>query len=81
MSALDARIRKLAREEAERLSADAPAAVLESPGPDRVAALEKEMAELRGDLKRAYARLDALTPAETDERPAARRTRKTAGSE
>lgn len=52
MSALDARIRKLAREEAERLSADAPAAVLQTTGPDRLDALEKEVADLRARLEK-----------------------------
>ena len=51
-SPLDARIRKLAREEAEALSVAAPAAVLETSGPDRVTALEKEMADLRARLEK-----------------------------
>lgn len=50
MSALDARIRKLAREEAERVAA--PAAVSETSGPDRLDALEKEVADLRARLEK-----------------------------
>jgi len=50
VSALDARIRKLAREEAEALAGTAPAAALGTSGPDRVAALEKEVADLRSRL-------------------------------
>lgn len=75
-SPLDARIRRLAREEAERVNTGTPAAA--ASGPDRLATLEKEVAELRGDLKRAYARIDALSPAGPEETPPARRTRKTA---
>lgn len=52
MSALDARIRRLAREEAESLTGAAPAAVQETSGPDRVAELEKEVAELRARLEK-----------------------------
>lgn len=52
MSALDARIRRLAREEAESLTGAAPAAALESSGPDRVAELEKEVADLRARLEK-----------------------------
>lgn len=52
MSALDARIRKLAREEAEALTGAPPATVLETTGPDRVAELEKEVADLRARLEK-----------------------------
>ena len=51
MSALDARIRKLAREEAEALTGAPPATGLETTGPDRLAALEKEVADLRARLE------------------------------
>jgi hypothetical protein len=52
MSALDARIRRLAREEAEALAGGAPAAVLETTGPDRLTELEKEVADLRARLEK-----------------------------
>lgn len=77
MSVLDARIRRLAREELERTTATGPVAAA-GPDSDRLASLEKEVAELRGDLKRAYARIDALSPAGPEEKSPARRTRKTA---
>lgn len=83
MSALDARIRKLAREEAEALSGAAPATVRETSGPDRLTALENEVADLRGALKDVLARLDTLSanaPAQ-EEKPPARRTRKAAGTD
>lgn len=79
-SPLDGRIRKMAREEALALADAAPAAA-NGVDPDRVAALEKEVADLRGAVKTLYARLDALEPAtgqtvQEETRPAARRTRK-----
>lgn len=78
-SPLDGRIRKLAREEAIAL-ASAPPAAANSVDPDRVAALEVEVADLRGAVKTLYTRLDAMESAtgQTDQeaRPAARRTRK-----
>ncbi|KAF2774699.1 hypothetical protein [Streptomyces sp. OM5714] len=83
MSALDARIRRLAREEAEALTGAAPAAVLDASGPDRLTALEKEVADLRGALKDAFARLDTLSAnaSAPDEKPTTRRTRKAAGTD
>lgn len=51
-SPLDARIRKLAREEAEGVANSAPAAVLETSGPDRLAELEKEVTDLRTRLEK-----------------------------
>lgn len=67
-SPLDARIRRLAREEL-----GSPAAASDST--DRVTALEKEVADLRS-------RLDALEQAAgQEEKPVARRTRKAADTE
>lgn len=81
MSALDGRIRHLAREEATALLGVATPAPVAEDG-DRVGALEKEVADLRGAVKRAFDRLDALDrTAGTEEqvsKPTARRTRKTA---
>lgn len=67
MSALDARIRRLAREEFETGGSTTPA----SDGSDRVAELEKEVADLR-------ARLEKLEAAAT---PAARRTARKEGGD
>jgi uncharacterized protein YceH (UPF0502 family) len=68
VSALDARIRRLAREEIE--AGGSTAATADSP--DRVAELEKEVAELRTRLEKLEA---------TSSTPAAKRTpRKTAES-
>lgn len=76
-SPLDGRIRKMAREEAIAL-AEAAQATANSVDPDRIAALEKEVAELRAIVQRLDARLDAIEKAtgQTDQeaRPAARRT-------
>ena len=52
MSVLDERIRRIAREEAEQHSQHAPAEVLETDGPDRLAELEKEVADLRARLEK-----------------------------
>jgi hypothetical protein len=81
MSALDGRIRHLAREEATALlGVGTPAPDAEHS--DRVTALEREVADLRGAVKRAFDRLDAIDhapgAAEQESKPAARRTRKTA---
>ena len=51
-SPLDARIRKLAREEAAALAGASPAAVGETSGPDRLTALETEVADLRARLEK-----------------------------
>ncbi len=79
-SPLDARMRRIAREE---LHAGGAPAVADST--DRVAALEKEVAELRADLKQVAGLLNRLTPAAApdvqDEKPTTRRTRKTASTE
>lgn len=81
MSALDGRIRHLAREEAAALLNGTPAAA-DAEGVDRLTALEQEVVDLRGAVKRAFARLDALdqTPgaAPQESKPVQRRTRKTA---
>lgn len=78
-SPLDARIRRLAREEIQ--TGGSPTA----DGADRVAALEKEVADLRTVVQRLDARLDAYekTAGLTDqeEKTTTRRTRKTAGTE
>lgn len=79
-SPLNERIRTLAREEATALAGAAPAAA-NGVDPDRVAALEKEVADLRGAVKTLYARLDAPEPAtgqtvQEAARPAMRRARK-----
>lgn len=78
-SPLDSRMRAIAREEAERLAT--PNTPVGTSDADRLTALEKEVAELRGDLKRAYARIDELSSTEPEDKPTARRTRKTAGTE
>jgi hypothetical protein len=74
MSALDARIRHLAREELAAAAAPAPAG--EDAG--RLAALEKEVAALRAIVDRLTATPTAA--ADEESRPVVRRTRK-AGSE
>lgn len=51
-SPLDNRIRHIAREEAAGVLNAAPAAVLESSGPDRLAELEQEVADLRARLEK-----------------------------
>ena len=51
MNALEARIRLLAREEATALVGGTPTAAA-APEPDRVAALEKDVADLRARLER-----------------------------
>lgn len=80
-SPLDGRIRAIAREEASALLPGAPATANDD-GVDRLTALEEEVADLRGAVKRAFARLDALdqTPgaAPQESKPAQRRARKTA---
>jgi hypothetical protein len=77
MSALDARIRHLAREELAAAATPAPA--VEDAG--RLAALEKEVAALRAIVDRLTATPTAPTAtADEESRPVVRRTRK-AGSE
>lgn len=46
MSVLDERIRRIAREEAGSLAESAPAVVLETSGPDRLAEVENQLAAL-----------------------------------
>jgi hypothetical protein len=75
-SPLDARMRLIAREEAAALAGPAPA--VQESGADRLAHLEREVADLRSALERAVGRLDAIEQASTDPKPATRRARKTA---
>lgn len=80
-SPLDGRIRKLAREEAAAMAGVTPAPSADSVDPDRIAALETEVADLRGAMLRLDARLgamekDADPTTKQDARPAMRRTRK-----
>ena len=72
MSALEARIRLLAREE---LAAGAPVA---GDSSERVAALEQAVASLSDSVLRLEARVDAMTKtaAEQEPRPTVRRSRK-----
>lgn len=76
-SPLDGRIRAIAREEASALlgdSAPAPLAVAADAGP----AQAETITELQAQVKRLSDRLDEVERASGDEqRPAARRTRKT----
>jgi hypothetical protein len=80
-SPLDGRIRAIAREEAAALLGGGSAATV-TEGPDRMSVLEQELVDLRGALKRAFARLDAIEQApgtaDQESKPTARRTRKTA---
>ncbi|MEV4227234.1 hypothetical protein AB0J81_09020 [Streptomyces bobili] len=76
-SPLDGRIRAIAREEVSALLGDAaaPLAVAVDAGP----AQAETIAELQAQVKRLSDRLDEVERASGDEqRPAARRTRKTA---
>ncbi|MBE4735680.1 hypothetical protein [Streptomyces caniscabiei] len=74
MSALDGRIRRLAREEATALLGVATP-VLADDGPDRVAELEKQLAELGARV----ARLENGTDTPAEAAPKTRRSpRKTA---
>jgi hypothetical protein len=81
MSALDGRIRHLAREEAAALLHGASAAP-ERSALDRVAELEVAVTSLHGTVLRLEARLDALEKAAgegaQEKTPTQRRTRKTA---
>ena len=83
-SPLDSRMRAIAREVAEAVAAGGPVQVLEATGPDRLTALEKEVADQRATILRLEARLDAAaqTTGGTDPeaKPTGRRTRKTAGT-
>jgi len=74
VSALEARIRLLAREELAA-AGTTPAA---SDSSDRVAALEQAVATLSDSVLRLEARVDAMTKtaAEQEPRPVARRSRK-----
>lgn len=76
MSALDGRIRKLAREAAEAALRDASYSVgtlevVEDTGPDRVAELETQVADLRGRIERME---KAATTAGITSRRTARKT-------
>jgi hypothetical protein len=65
MSALEGRIRKLAREEAATLLGVATPATAAAPDVERVAALEKEVSVLRQELTAAHERhQQALTGVE-----------------
>ena len=78
-SPLDGRIRAIAREEAEKALNAAPAAVLETSGPDPLAGLEEQVAELSAridELEKTAAVTVEATP------PMPRRTsRKASGAE
>jgi hypothetical protein len=77
-SPLEGRIRALAREEATALLGVATPDT-GNPAPDRVATLEKEVAELRATVERLSAGQQATTrQSSQDERPATRRSRKAA---
>jgi len=52
MSVLDDRIRRIATEVAAGFADGLPSAVLETNGPDRLAELEKEVADLRARLEK-----------------------------
>lgn len=79
-SALEGRIRALAREEAITLIGGAPAAA-ESAGSDEMTALKAEVAELRTVVDGVIARLSEPDRTDQETRPAVRRTRKAAESE
>lgn len=82
MSALDGRIRHLAREEATALLG-VGTAVPNDDGTDRVTELEKQLAELRSELDRTVKRLLIIETSRTPDQEAkgaTRRGRRTAES-
>lgn len=83
MSALDGRIRHLAREEAAALldSIKSPSAEMAATGGTvKAGVVQQEVAELRATVERLTGRLDELEKA-TQEKPAPRRTARKETSE